>query len=197
MKKTNILKGLATVAVVAFTSIFTTSCIPTTPTGGNPTPTPQTDTTVVYRLVNWQVQDNYVGDSIDLDSNNINDLRIDNASFVTNTGVSNVYSINGTELGRKDNLFGDLSSQTFAFTSNDIINDTYFTESRLELISSIGNTKNYIIGFRILQSDGFHYGWMNVKFTTSNNFGVYKLNTTIVNYAYKKAPNVPILANKY
>ncbi len=178
-------------------SLFATSCIPTVPTGGNPTPTPQTDTTVVYRLVNWQVQDNYVGDSIDLDSNNINDLRIDNASFVTNTGVSNIYSINGAELGRKDGLFGDLSSQTFDFTSNDLINNSYFTESRLELISSIGSTKNYIIGFRLLQNDGFHYGWMNVKFTTSSNFGVYQLNTTLVNYAYKIAPNTPILAGKY
>lgn len=192
--KTTKISIFATTA--ALLSLLVTSCIPTTP-GGNPTPTPQTDTTVVYRLVNWQVQDNYVGDSIDLDSNNINDLRIDNASFVTNTGISNIYSINGAELGRKDGLFGDLSSQTFDFTSNDLINNSYFTDSRLELISSIGSTKNYIIGFRLLQNDGFHYGWMNVKFTTSSNFGVYQLNTTLVNYAYKIAPNTPIQAGKF
>lgn len=183
--------------LVVLLSLFATSCIPNTPTGGNPTPTPQTDTSVVYRLVNWQVQDNYVGDSIDLDNNNINDIRIDNASFVTNTGVSNIYSINGAELGRKDGLFGDLISQTFAFTSNDPINNTYFIERRLELTSSIGSTKNYIIGFRLLQNDGFHYGWMNIKFTTSSNFGVYQLNTTLINYAYKIAPNTPIQAGKY
>ena len=183
-------------ATVLLLSLFATSCIPTVP-GGNPTP--QTDTSVVYRAPNWLVQNNYTGDSIDLDSNGVCDLRIDNASFVTNIAVTNIYSINNAELGRKDSSFGSLSGDGYNFLVNDLINEIYFPDTRIEIGQTVNTgAKNALIGFRLLQSDGYHYGWMNVKLeSTLLPFSPYDIKTTLINYAYKKAPNTPILAGKY
>ena len=65
---------------IVLLSLFATSCIPTVP-GGNPTPTPQTDTSVVYKNPNVLVAlfDNQllIKDTMDLDSNGINDISFE------------------------------------------------------------------------------------------------------------------------
>ncbi|MCB0506925.1 MAG: hypothetical protein KDD21_01370 [Bacteroidetes bacterium] len=188
-------------------SIFASGCIPNLPVGGIPTPQAQTDTTVVYRLLNKVVVDynqttNITeGIPIDIDSNGVNDLHFDSYNGNYGYGTANIYSYEGTELADKK----DTSvTNSFRFIFNDVIDNTYFASSWLPFHSgyNTNGSQTLIAGFRLILNDGLHYGWIQLKRDVT--FGgippwtkAQTIKLTVINYAYKKAPNVPIHAGKY
>lgn len=201
MKTTKIILALATVLLL---SLFATSCIPTTPTGGNPTPTPQTDTTVVYKLVNRVVVDvndntnpnqNHI--SVDLDSNGVSD--IDFSPFQAyGVAVTNIERIGLNELISKSSV---ITADEYAYAANDTIQPSHFALTTIRFGSRV-SSKSVLVGFKLIQNDGPHYGWMKLNMDATfsgaapTNYPTI-IKTTLVNYAFKKAPNTPILAGKY
>jgi hypothetical protein len=209
MKKTTILKVLTTIVVIAFTSLFITSCIPTTPTGGNPTPTPQTDTSVIYKLENKiiidynQTTNNDQGLPIDLDSNGTIDFNFNSYNGNYGYANTNIWSTTNSELAIKSDTGLDINR--FRFLSNDIIDvNNYFSSDRIIFLTNYNTSgsQTVYVGFRLTKDDGYHYGWMQLKMDVVFNgiapwIVAKNIKLTLINYAYKKAPNTPILAGKY
>ena len=177
---------------VVLLSLLATSCIPTTPVGGNPTPTPQADTSVVYKNPNVVVAlfDNQllIKDTMDLDSNGINDI-----SFEPYEGTPGY-------LTTTNHALNSMQIMSSLFNLNDIINATLNTFNFVAFSAQSDGTTTTYVGFKLLQNDGYHYGWlqlkMEVKFYTIFS-PTTKIKTTLINYAYKKAPNTPIQAGVY
>lgn len=197
-----ILKSISLLAL----SLFAAGCIPNAPTGGNPTP--QTDTTVIYKLINKVVVDynqstfNSNGIPIDIDSNGVDDLHFDSYNGNYGYANTNIYSYTGTELAIKNDT--TMANNGFKFNLNEVIDTPYFTFNRLIFGTgnNAGGSQTVYAGFRLTQNDGLHYGWMKFKMdVTFNGLPPWAIaNTiklTIQSYAYKKAPNTPILAGKY
>jgi hypothetical protein len=176
---------------IVLLSLFATSCIPTVP-GGNPTPTPQTDTSVVYKNPNVLVAlfDNQllIKDTMDLDSNGINDI-----SFEPYEGTPGY-------LTTTNHALNSMQIMSSLFNLNDTINATLNTFNFVAFSAQSDGTTTTYVGFKLLQNDGYHYGWlqlkMEVKFYTIFS-PTTKIKTTLINYAYKIAPNTPIQAGKY
>lgn len=195
-------------ATVVLLSLFTTSCIPTTPVGGNPTPTPQTDTSVVYRLTNKVVVDlntttnNYMGIPVDIDSNGTDDFHFDAYNGNYGYANTNIWSYDSTELASKNDTSTSLNR--FKFLVNDVIDNAYFSTNWIQFHTNYNTSgsQTAYAGFRLIKSDGYHYGWMQFKMDVvfdgfSPWFVAHNIKLTLINYAYKIAPNTPIQAGKY
>lgn len=186
-------------------TVFLTSCIPTIP-GGNPTPTPPSDSTVVYKLANEIVTNlnpstgDYSCYYKDIDSNGMDDIYFCPYNGVYGSAVSNIFSVDSsTQLAIKNTA--DYTNG-YIFSLNDTITRANFPYNHITNGMQSNGTKIVYVGFRILQNNGYHYGWMQIKmevaFTGLPPYAVAgTIKTTLINYAYKKAPNTSILTGKY
>ena len=184
------LKIILSLVSVIMLSLFATSCIPTAPVGGNPTP--QTDTSVIYRNPNLVVahfeNQIIIMDTIDIDSNGIKDISFEPYEGTPGYLTTTSHSLNNTQV---------ISS---LFNLNDNINSSLTTYSIVPFSTQSDGTTTTYVGFKIQQNDGYHYGWLQLKMEAKF-YTIFspttKIKTTLINYAYKKAPNTPILAGKY
>lgn len=210
--KTTKLLFLAT--IVLLLNLFTTSCIPTVP-GGNPTPVPQTDTTVIYTTfsdsASQLIYQNFIWDvnkSVDLDGDGTYDIYLD---WYINEGQS-VCKIH--PLAACNVLYNSRQPSTGYYNLNDTIDNRDstnffgFLPVGANSLSTLANTvtnNNKLAGFTLTKADGIHYGWMNVSITATYPITVGGIGISAASYAkfkinsmaYKIAPNTPILAGKY
>ncbi len=212
-----------TTILLLFASIILSlnSCIPTPPSGGI-NPTPQTDTTVIYREFSDSIAmtyfirptDPYLSSkqkdvSVDLDSNGIDDIFL---SLYINEGMATakVTPLNScsilTKLDRGYDAF---------FNSNDIISNASYSMSsspfytiganNLNPLGATLTASNKLLGFALLMADGIHYGWLNLTHTatfpaTLGGIGIASpslVKCKLNSMAFKIAPNTAIQAGKY